>query len=439
MQSMDREGVNQLAFTSDGRRLISACRGEAAVWDVASGEKIGGKYSQGKVILAPNLQSVALLDSNPRQMRCFDLPGGKPGRVFPGGRASIQCMMTVAGRVEPVPVEFQPRFSPDSRWLLAAAPPSAQAEWGTVYLWDTASGKRLPLVLSGDTVALNEWAFSPDGRLLALVRSDGRLCLASTETGETARWLGQAGGLLGAAPVFTRDGRTLVTAVRNVIQVWEVASGGEMARWIGHQDVVRTVTLSADGRTLVTASADHTALIWDLAHLAGPDRPAADALWAGLGSVDAKQGRRAIEALLAAPAQAVALLQKHLPPASLPDPQQLRRWIVDLGSDDFDQRQAAEEQLDRLQERRPGAAKGAGRQATVGSAAADRDAAEEAAKPRAHYRAGACGPGRAGAGRPDYSRGATAARSMLRGTPEAHLTTEAVVALDRQRRSRSGS
>src|SRR5205085_1508061 len=67
---------------------------------------------------------------------------------------------------------------------------------------------------------------------------------------------------------------------------------------------------------------------------------AADA-WADLAGSDYAKVRRAIERLAAAPAQAVPHLRERLQPAPAADAQRVARLIEELGSDDFDTREAA--------------------------------------------------------------------------------------------------
>jgi hypothetical protein len=77
----------------------------------------------------------------------------------------------------------------------------------------------------------------------------------------------------------------------------------------------------------------------------GPDQ-----LWAQLASPDAAVAYRAVCALADRPAEAVALLKSRLRPAAAPDAGRLARLIADLDGPDFDTRERATRELQRLGE-----------------------------------------------------------------------------------------
>jgi WD40 repeat protein len=352
VRTMVRDGVNQLAFSRDGMRLLSGGVRDACLWDVASGKRLGWWYGAVVPVVAGSLEAIASPDGKARNFRLIEPATGKTLQTLEGYREkvaySVQNPDETVDRFEP----FSPRISPDGRLLMAGCDVQNENDHQAVGLWEVASGKRLPLVLRGDTLILDKPAFSPDGSLLALMRSDRRMCLLSTVNGATVRMLGEGKFEMAASPVFTPDGRIVVTAVGGVVQCWEVASGGEIARLEGQPGQVHELLLAADGRALATASTDHTILVWDFAHLATTDPPAAiapDELWSDLASLDARRGRRAIETL-AGIAQAVAMLRQRLKPAVAADAKKLAVWIADLGGNDFAQRQRAEEELQRSEE-----------------------------------------------------------------------------------------
>ena len=350
-RTLIRTGVHRLAFSPDGRRLVTSGSVDVNLWDVASGKRLGWQYGRGEApVVAPAADVVAVPERQGQRLRLLKSIGGKelhtlsayrPARAFAVDlpNAPMAAMAYTA---------MLPTFSLDGRLLLAGAAGNEVTGLDAIAVWDVASGRRLA-TLDGATIMLNQMTFTPDSRRLAVMASNGRLQLLDAHTGKLVRLLGVGALPMAVAPVFTPDGRTLITAIKDRIHIWEVASGGEIACRIGHQDAVRELTMSADGRLLASGSADRTTLVWDMVHLAPGGTGSPAALWDDLASADAVRGRRAVEALVAEPAQALAMLAKRLPVA-VPDPKRLTRWLADLNSDDFDQRQAAERALDRVAE-----------------------------------------------------------------------------------------
>ena len=71
------------------------------------------------------------------------------------------------------------------------------------------------------------------------------------------------------AASFSPDGRTVLTASQDkTARLWDAASGKQLQR-LTHEDAVRAASFSPDGRTVVTASEDNTARLWDAAKRQG--------------------------------------------------------------------------------------------------------------------------------------------------------------------------
>jgi len=64
---------------------------------------------------------------------------------------------------------------------------------------------------------------------------------------------------------LSADGRTLFTASSDTAHAWDVATGHHLRTFDGHSRSVNALALSADARTLFTASSDKTARAWDVA------------------------------------------------------------------------------------------------------------------------------------------------------------------------------
>jgi WD40 repeat protein len=66
------------------------------------------------------------------------------------------------------------------------------------------------------------------------------------------------------AIAFTPTGKGLLSASRDrTIRVWDVGTGKELRRLLGHRGEVTALPFSPDGRVLASGSGNATALIWD--------------------------------------------------------------------------------------------------------------------------------------------------------------------------------
>ena len=124
---------------------------------------------------------------------------------------------------------------------------------------------------------------SPDDNLAAIAFSpDDTTLVAGGDARELQVWSVATGALRsfpGATATITRvaflpDGRVAAASHDGTIQLWRLSDGSETTLR-GHTAEIRSIEL--DGETLVTASADRTARVWDLVAgtsraLAGPDQ-----------------------------------------------------------------------------------------------------------------------------------------------------------------------
>jgi hypothetical protein len=130
----------------------------------------------------------------------------------------------------------------------------------------------------------------------------------------------------------------------------EVASG-QRRRSVTIVDNQYTLVFASDSRHLLTWHTDGTALVWDpylLPIKTGFLTPEeARNYWHELAGNDAERAFRAICRLIAAPKSTVAFLAEQLKRDNVADVR-IQRWIVELDSDIFIQRENAQRQLARL-------------------------------------------------------------------------------------------
>ena len=364
-QSLIKTGVDSLFFSPDSQRLVSSAFGEVCLWNAASGERQGLWAARSGVAMAPDLSSVAVPDEHVGVLRLVDPVSGRRVRELAGyvaqPRSTIDKLVDMH-HYRSFQADNFPAFSLDGRRILGGGGGLGGPVFGAnaiaICVWNVDTGKKLSPVLSTSEFLPQGLTISPDGSRLAALRRDGKMCLLNLALGEMVRVLGEAEEAVWPTPAFTPDGRLLVTATKRSVQFWEVATGGEIARQPAHRDDVRELIMSANGRCLATTSWDHAILVWDMTRLTAADRPrdavlaaaGLRAIWADLAGRDAKKGRRAVETLIAAPGQALAFLRERLKPAVSPDAKKLAAMIADLGSDEFERRQQAEQELGDLGE-----------------------------------------------------------------------------------------
>jgi hypothetical protein len=202
-------------------------------------------------------------------------------------------------------------------------------------------------------------AISPHGRMAALSGGEARTIrlfeLASGK--ERLEFANHPADVTALA--LSPDGRVLASADRDGGQhFWDLASGKELRRATGHQGYVTALAFSPDGKVLASSSTDTTLLLWDVADLArrAPSKATLKeedlrGAWDALADTDAAKAFQAVRALTATPEQAVSLLRERLRSAKPADARTVAKLLKDLDSDDFDVREKATKELEKLGDR----------------------------------------------------------------------------------------
>jgi hypothetical protein len=157
---------------------------------------------------------------------------------------------------------------------------------------------------------------------------------------------------------FSPDGRTLATAGDDkTIHIWEMATGKERTRLLGHTSGVLSLGFSPDGKRLASGSYDTTGLIWDMMGQHGTtakqgelSNQGLESLLSDLTGADSVVAWRAICKLALAPKSAITLLDEQLRPIPSPDAAKIALWIADLDAEEFATRRDAARELEKLAE-----------------------------------------------------------------------------------------
>jgi RNA polymerase sigma factor (sigma-70 family) len=357
-------------ISPDGK--VIACTGPqgSAVADAATGKELGAHavFQQNVnvgMVFSPDSKALAVHQFRDKKIALFEMPSGKPLSTIainPGGPARGGVWRNTMPAIV--------IFSPDSRMVAAFTDPA------TLSLWDVASGEHLAALFPANPNMVYGGAFSPDGRCLAIDRGDGVLPVYELASGQVRRSYGvqePAGrnqnppgriasefGLPLPDPrvAFGPGGQTLWYALDRTVFVWDVTSGKQAATFQGHTGAIHSLAVAPGGKTVASASADTTALLWDLTRVVRP-APVVKALtakerdtcWQALLGGDAAQAFAAICELSAAPKEALPLIEEQIKPALPLDKKRVEELLASLESEQFKTRQQASAALLKIGER----------------------------------------------------------------------------------------
>jgi WD40 repeat protein/serine/threonine protein kinase len=238
--------VEHVAFSPDGRRIVTASKDHAArVWDAGTGEAVTPPLRHGHTVLRAAF--------SPDGRRVVTASHDRTARVWGvGSGQAVSPALTHNGPVADV------AFSPDGRWVATASTD------GTAQLWDALTGRpRTPPLKHA--LWLHSVAFSPDGRRVVTASHDHMAQVWDAATGQpTAPPLRHAAAVMSAA--FSPDGRRVVTACEDhTARLWDAATSQPAGLPLEHGDRVIRAAFSPDGRYISTCSYDTTARVWDAA------------------------------------------------------------------------------------------------------------------------------------------------------------------------------
>lgn len=239
-----RAGARQF-FSADGRRLVTLSSNDpphALVHD-----------------LGPGRPALALGTADPLAL---DAAGNLLSRRAPFALEWLD--LAPRGAVRAVSLEHAPDEQPPQVWDVS---PDGRLLAGLsrerrLCTWDGRTGRRLALLR---VPVADAWflALSPDGHWVALTLGEDGFLLCSLQRRTSCRLAAHFDQ--GKWAAFSPDSRLLATASSDAtIKLWAVASGRELATLRGHLTEVSAVAIAPDGRTLVSLEQQQGLRFWDL-------------------------------------------------------------------------------------------------------------------------------------------------------------------------------
>jgi WD40 repeat protein len=389
--------TDKLAAWGNGNRVT--------LWDVAQGKEartidIPGQQQQivvfpgmgfGSVALSPNNELVAIRGLD-QVLHLYDTKTGKEFRQLveqekgppnPNGGGGFVAMGVGFGRspmafsadgtaFASVTTGMGPRVVPLNPGPMAGGPET------TLRLWNLARSKNPRLFETKQ--AILELAVSPDAHSVVTANGDNSISVWEALTGKECLhiklqadaekpkvqppvglqapvmvWGGGMPQMFSVAMALSRDGRIVAVAMDRNIRIFDLGTGKELGQFKGHEGTVVSLAFAADNRTLISGSADTTALVWDAGRFLKKTPTVelkaeqVDQLWKDLAG-DPLKAYQAIQTLSTAPKQAVALVKEKIKPAPGVDDKRIDKLIADLESDKFLERQKATKELEKFGE-----------------------------------------------------------------------------------------
>ena len=242
---------SEITYSPDGKWLVSARHEEIKIWDATTGKEIRTLRGHTRPVTALSFSgdgkrlASASMDET---VRIWDPARGEALFVYRGHFGGVTGVS----------------FRPDGEFVASAG------EDQTIRIWD-ATAEQSPRQIPGTTSYNSSVALSPDGRSVACLQYRGSrlpLVLVDAATGREVRLLRSSAvkrGVQACSLAFSPDSRLLASALDQEVQVWDVGTGEERARFAGVADFYRRgLAFSPDAGRLAFTGPNNSVEVWDI-------------------------------------------------------------------------------------------------------------------------------------------------------------------------------
>jgi WD40 repeat protein/beta-lactamase regulating signal transducer with metallopeptidase domain len=323
------EGGNaRIAVTADGKTLAVSRGNVIQLYNIETGEALRQIQGQAKgyngLLFSPDSKTLAARSGNNTLYVWATESGKEIQQIKPPPRPKNNGVrFIIVGGGDGDANAPGMAFTPDGKTLAGAATDyNKEAETHSVKFWDVATGKEIQRIKApgnvgvvaiapdgqvtaysiGNVLHLCEvktgkelrqiktsgnrivtLAFTPDGKTLAIRGRNQQLSLWEIQTGKELHPLSNAqviqrgggGGLVLVTPglsapetrasAISADGKWVASADGSTVRVWETATGKERPLSDGHHKAPTMITLSQDGKTVVSWGGDRVVRRWEAA------------------------------------------------------------------------------------------------------------------------------------------------------------------------------
>jgi WD40 repeat protein len=231
-------GVNSVAFSPDSKLVVSGSDDNTArVWDVATGREIS-RMTHDDMVVAVTF--------SPDSLYAGSASWDHTARVWEASTGNEAARMTHDDAL------ISLVFSQDGRKVISGSPNDGFVTWEAI--------KRQEISQLTHDGIVNSFAISSDGKLVVSGSGDNTVRVWDIATGrEITRWTHQESVV--SVAFSPNDKYVASSSLDNTARVWDVASGKEIARMV-HDVSVYPIAFSPDSKVLVSGGGLRNAVSW---------------------------------------------------------------------------------------------------------------------------------------------------------------------------------
>ncbi|TDL18727.1 WD40 repeat-like protein, partial [Rickenella mellea] len=238
------KGVTSVAFSNDGKRVVSGSSDETIrVWDAETGisQPFRGHTHEVTYVTFSQDDKHILSGSHDKTIRLWDTETGDvvlgPFKGHTGSVTSVAILL-------------------DGECACIVS----SSDDGTIRVWDAETGLSQPFYVRNGVTSV---AFSNDGKHIVCGLRNTTMWVWNTETTVAQEFHASGDTDAANSVAFSQDGKHIVSGSQDgTIRVWN-AETGVSQQFQGHSGSVESVAFSKDGKRIVSGSSDDTIRVWD--------------------------------------------------------------------------------------------------------------------------------------------------------------------------------